>query len=532
MWVGLGGAPAPHSDTPGNLVQAGTDVSFEQLDENDPNTRTSTYKTWWEDRGYSTTVSFIEGTACSNAQRAFTTHPHDHMRVYVSSNYGTESPDTAYFRIENLTTGCTLNFGTYAPGTLNHLPPSLPGSPASTAEWILELPANQFAGSTLGHINPGVDSAVFNAAKTGRNGTSLFVGQTSHNYDVATKDGTSTGTILAEPGWISCDGTFFRVYLGSSPETGCGGSGGGGSTSQNLAQNGGFNAGFNNWSLWSSSNWAIYGTGQTGNDPYEGSSFIATNTWQAGGGIYQVIPRTINTGDSYCASARVVTQGTVGGAGGLLALFLLGNTQEVGTQSFSNLPGGNGWTLIQTCVTASRSHTNLQIQFYPTVNDTKSLAIDAVGVYRNLAQNGGFNSGLGYWSLWPSSNWATYGAGVTGNSPYEGSQFASTNTTTSGGGIYQDISLTINTGDTFCASAQVVTQGTAGGGSGAFALFLRYNTDEGASTTFSGLPGGNGWTPVQVCITASRPHSSLRVQFYPTPNVTTISMDAVGVHYN
>lgn len=151
----------------------------------------------------------------------------------------------------------------------------------------------------------------------------------------------------------------------------------------------------------------------------------------------------------------------------------------------------------------------------------------------NLLTNPGFNSGnFNYWHLWANTNWAIYHANQVGNNPYEGSYFAATNTWQSPGSFYQDVSRTINTGDIYCASAQVGTQGTSGGASGQIALFFLYNTDEGASQSFSNLPRGDGntWIPTQVCLKATRPHSSLRVQFYPTPNnPATLVVDDVRV---
>ena len=44
-------------------------------------------------------------------------------------------------------------------------------------------------------------------------------------------------------------------------------------------------------------------------------------------------------------------------------------------------------------------------------------------------------------------------------SPYEGNGFAVTRTTSSGGGIYQDVAFPVTTGDSFCADAEVVSSG-------------------------------------------------------------------------
>jgi hypothetical protein len=302
---------------------------------------------------------------------------------------------------------------------------------------------------------------------------------------------------------------------------------------RNLALNGGFNLPWSYWQAMAQTNYVEYPGGVTGNNPYEGSQFVATNTSASGGGIYQDIQGSINSGDTFCASAQVATAGTGSGASGVFAIWGLDGPggSENSNRSFSNLPGGNQWTQVQTCFTATRAHPAIRVQFYPTVNGP-SLVIDAVDVHRSLALNGGFNLPWSYWQAMAQTNYVEYQGGVTGNNPYEGSQFAATNTSANGGGIYQDIQGTINAGDTFCASAQVATAGT---GSGASSGFVIWGLDgpggsENSGLSFSNLPGGNQWTQVQTCFTATRTHPAIRVQFYPTVNGPTLVIDAVDVH--
>jgi hypothetical protein len=292
---------------------------------------------------------------------------------------------------------------------------------------------------------------------------------------------------------------------------------------RNLAINGGFNQGSGwagAWYNWPNSNFAAYPSGVTGNDPYEGSQFAATNTTVDGGGIYQNIQGNIGAGDTFCATAQVATAGSGSGASGAFTLWGLDGPggSEASTQWFGGLPGGDHWTQVQTCFTATRAHPAIRVQFYPTPN-SPTLIIDAVDVHRSLAVYGGFNQGSGPWQVWPQSNLATYPSGITGNDPYEGSQFAATNTTVDGGGTYQDIQGSIGSGDTFCATAQVATAGSGSGASGTFTLWGLDGPggSEQSNQWFSNLPGGDGWTPVRTCFTATRAHPAIRIQFYPTP---------------
>jgi len=298
---------------------------------------------------------------------------------------------------------------------------------------------------------------------------------------------------------------------------------------QSIAKNGGFNNGVNNWTVVPGSQSATYGPGTTGNNPYEGSGFAATNTTVSEGGIYQDINLTVNAGDTFCANAQVATQGTARGAGGRFAIWLAGGTQQNSYTDFANVPGGDDWTPLSTCVTATTTHNRVRVQFYLYPN-APTLVVDAVDVHMSIARNGGFNNGFNNWTGAADSNWSTYGPNVTGNNPYEGTGFAATNTTVAAsGGIYQDVNLTVKAGDTFCSSAQVATQGTTRGASGSFALWLIGGSQENSITTYANLPGGNDWTPISACITAATAHSKLRVQFYPDPNTGTLVIDAVDV---
>jgi hypothetical protein len=155
--------------------------------------------------------------------------------------------------------------------------------------------------------------------------------------------------------------------------------------------------------------------------------------------------------------------------------------------------------------------------------------------------NGGFNAaGINGWSLLGSVNFTTYGAGdVAGTNPYEGTKYAATNTG-SGGSFYQDIPETINTGDTYCASAEFVTDGNVTGAGGTLSLYLTGGSGgpDGSNISFNGLPGKNNWTPESTCVTATSARSDVRVQVYPQNNTPTLAVDAIdtqargfGVNY-
>ena len=113
---------------------------------------------------------------------------------------------------------------------------------------------------------------------------------------------------------------------------------------------------------------------------------------------------------------------------------------------------------------------------------------------------------------------------------HSGSHYAATNTRSSGGGIYQDVSLSTTAGQLVCASAWLRTQLPATGASGTFSLYLRGTSAVNAgATSYSGLGNLGDWTQTQTCVEATGSHSSLRIQVYPTPGSPTTELDDVNV---
>ena len=113
---------------------------------------------------------------------------------------------------------------------------------------------------------------------------------------------------------------------------------------------------------------------------------------------------------------------------------------------------------------------------------------------------------------------------------HSGTHFGATNTTSSGGGIYQDVSVSTTAGQLVCASAWLRTQLPATGASGTFALYLRGGSAvDAGSTRYGGLGNLGDWTQAQTCVEATGSHSSLRIQAYPTSGSPTTEIDDVNV---
>jgi hypothetical protein len=151
-----------------------------------------------------------------------------------------------------------------------------------------------------------------------------------------------------------------------------------------------------------------------------------------------------------------------------------------------------------------------------------------------LAQNGSFEGGVSPWIPGGNTGFAVYANGqiAAGDAAYAGNHYAAMNTTSQGGGLYQDVTgLTIEPGDTFCGSAQVRDQLQESGAAGSFVVWLiGGNSNENGIDNFADLGTGASWQQVSTCVTATTPHSQLRIQFYPNPGTPTVDVDAVDVH--
>ena len=299
-----------------------------------------------------------------------------------------------------------------------------------------------------------------------------------------------------------------------------------------LVHDGGFNrAGKGGWRTGSHSQFRIERAGKLATRPYEGKDFGVTSTSVLGGGIYQDIFLPISAGDSFCAGAEVVTAGAHPGARGHMTLRLLGRSRDRSSSvSFGPLPGRSQWTHVSTCVTATRPHSDIRVQFYDAPR-TPRLGIDAVEVHQSFVENGGFNQhDVRGWHKVIRSLFRIEPAGRLATRPYEGSDFGVTSTSILGGGIYQDISLPIAAGERLCAGAEVVTAGAHPGARGHMTLrLLGRSRDRSSSVSFGPLPGRSQWTHVSTCVTATRPHSDIRVQFYDAPRTPRLGIDAVEV---
>lgn len=293
-------------------------------------------------------------------------------------------------------------------------------------------------------------------------------------------------------------------------------------TQPNLALNGGFNVDNGYWSA-QNVNWQRYAS-NSNQLSYEGDGYLSTNAINTGGSVYQNISRATSGSHTLCVEAEV-TSLVSSGASGRMSLWLLGGSyNESSFFDFSNLNHAV-WQPAKTCVTATTAHSSVRVEFYPTIG-TPTVGIDAVDLHQSMALNSGMNVDNGYWTS-SNANLANY----TSNSfapSYEGNAYLATNTS-SGGSVYQDIAVQMNGGNSFCFEAQLSSL-SGYSASGRMSIWLMGGSyTESSSIDFVNVPH-KAWQPAKTCATATTPHSSIRVEFYPTTNGPTLGIDAADLH--
>jgi len=287
-----------------------------------------------------------------------------------------------------------------------------------------------------------------------------------------------------------------------------------------LAKNGDFGANGNNWSrTGNSTNFSVL-SNSGGTTPYEGNQYMATNTQDSGGSVYQDIPMTINAGDTVCARTMLTTYGTGSGSSGNVYLWINGNGSSI---NYNNIPGNNVWTPYEVCNTATASASTFRFQIYPGVN-SPTVGVDTIDVNKGVIKNGDFNLGSNSWSRTGGTTNFSVLSNSSGTTPYEGNQFMATNTQDSGGSVYQDVPLTINSGDSICVNLMLTTVGTGSGSSGNINVWINGNS---SSIHYSNIPGNNVWTPYKVCNTATGSGSTFRYQIYPDIGSPTVGVDTI-----
>ena len=271
--------------------------------------------------------------------------------------------------------------------------------------------------------------------------------------------------------------------------------------------------------------------------PANGSGVVWDYSPADGGDLQKVV----NDGTSVPRPGDVLSMGSAWSEGHTAVVTGTNLKGRYGTINIleQNMNGGNGTNTLAVVDNVVEPDYDMPVTGWlqaplPMVAAHLAATDGSTGV--DLVHDGGFNhGGPGAWHKAGRSRFVVVldpkTPVKTASGPYEGFGFAVVRSRSQGGGIYQDISVPVSPGESFCADAEVVTAGARAGARGTLGLWLLGDSaTESSEARFGPLRGANGWSPVSSCVTATRPHSEIRVQFYDTPGTPPLGIDAVDVH--
>ena len=261
--------------------------------------------------------------------------------------------------------------------------------------------------------------------------------------------------------------------------------------------------------------------------PADGSDVVWNYSRKDGGDLQKVA----NDGESVPVPGDVLSMEPTWAEGHTAVVTSTDVTNGQGTIGIleQNMDGGNGTNTLGVVDNVVQPDYGMPVtgwlQAPPSALATDSLAGNLV-VQGRFADQGGHG-----WQV-SHSRRATESAGRLVVGQYGGgSGLALAATRAFGGGVYQDISLPVSEGESFCADAEVVTAGARSGARGTMTLkLLGDSPGEESSVTFGPLPGRNQWTGVSSCVWATRAHSDVRIQFSNAPTTPRLLIDDVDVH--
>jgi len=291
--------------------------------------------------------------------------------------------------------------------------------------------------------------------------------------------------------------------------------------SNNSLSDGGFEAGGVGWQMLSPGS----GVGSdanypgTGEDPsYGGPDFQEANWSTPGGSLYQDVSVNMVQNQSATFSMWLRLRPGVA-ARGLSANLCLWALVGSNTNACQQLGLTTQWQQVQVTLTLPAATSTLRAQIYipPGVN----IDFDDGVLTDNLLSDGGFEAGGVGWSTLPPSGGSMNLANYQGSSSYPsygGPAFEEANSSTSGGSIYQDVSVNMsqNQSATFSMWVRLAPGQSETGLTDNLCLWalVGSNTNACQSITLT-----TQWQQVQATLTMPAATSTLRAQIYIPPGV-------------
>jgi len=284
----------------------------------------------------------------------------------------------------------------------------------------------------------------------------------------------------------------------------------GGVLSADLLLDGGFESGGLGWRTYPVNGGVVNMANYANSTAHDGTHYEEANTSNDGGSIYQDVAVSMATGQSATLSVwtRLAPGVTPTGQNVDVCLWALTSPPKAACQQKTLT---NAWQQLQTTATMPAATTTLRVQFY--MSGRGNIDFDGASLTPDLLTDGGFEAGGTGWTPLPAGGGVVNLAGYENASAHDGTHYEESNTSTDGGSIYQDVPVSLSTGQsaTFSVWARLAAGVTPTGQNVDLCLWALTSPPKAACQDKALT---NTWEEIQATATMPSATSTLRAQLY------------------
>jgi hypothetical protein len=299
--------------------------------------------------------------------------------------------------------------------------------------------------------------------------------------------------------------------------------GGGGSpppplTEANLLTDGGFERGGESWGTLGPAGDVLNHTSYAGSSARDGTRYEEANSSVAGGSLYQDATVNMQTGQSATFSMWVRLAGT--GSSGQVASLCLWALSGGNVSACQSRELSTQWQQLQATATMPAQTSTLRAQIY--IPAGVNVDFDGGVLSPDLLVDGGFEHGGEGWGTMGPSGAVLNHTSYAGPSAHDGSRYEEANSSLSGGSLYQDATVNMQTGQSATFSMWVRLAGS--GASGQVANLCLWALSGGNVNACQSTELTTRWQQLQATATMPAQTSTLRAQVY-VPTGVNVDFD-------
>jgi hypothetical protein len=293
-------------------------------------------------------------------------------------------------------------------------------------------------------------------------------------------------------------------------------------TATNLLTDGGFEGGGQGWQTLPVGGGTVNIANYSGSSAHDGTHYEESNTSTNGGSLYQDVPVSMSTGQSATFSmwTRLAPGVTPHGQSVNLCLWALTSPPTAACQSVTLT---SSWQQLMATATVPTTTGTLRAQLY-MAGTGSNIDFDGGVLSADLLNDGGFEAGGQGWQTLSVGGGTVNIANYSGSSAHDGTHYEESNTSTNGGSLYQDVPVSMSTGQSATFSMWTrLAPGVAATGQSVNLCLWALTSPATAACQQKTLT--NAWQELQATATMPTATSALRAQLYMAGTGSNIDFD-------